>query len=109
MRRGDIVTVAAKGAYTAKPRPAVIIQSDRFDETGSVTLCLISRTELSTPLIRLDIEPSAQNGLAEPSWIMVDKIATVPRKDVRGTNGRVTDEDMVRLNRALTVFLGIAD
>lgn len=51
MRRGDIVTVAAKGAYTAKPRPAVIIQSDRFDETGSVTLCLISRTELSTPLI----------------------------------------------------------
>lgn len=40
---------------------------------------------------------------------MVDTIATVPHKDVRGTNGRVTDEDMVRLNRALTVFLGIAD
>ena len=40
LRRGDLVTVAAKDPYTAKPRPALVIQaSETLPYRNSVTLC----------------------------------------------------------------------
>jgi mRNA interferase MazF len=39
---------------------------------------------------------------------MVDRIATVPRTKIGSRVGRLDDEDQVRLNRALLVFLGLA-
>ncbi|HEV3076187.1 MAG TPA: type II toxin-antitoxin system PemK/MazF family toxin, partial [Thermoanaerobaculia bacterium] len=43
MRRGSIVVVAAKGPYTGKPRPALVVQSDLFNPThSSVTICPIT-------------------------------------------------------------------
>ena len=39
---------------------------------------------------------------------MVDKITTVPKTKIGARLGRLADEDMVRLNRAVLVFLGIA-
>ncbi len=40
---------------------------------------------------------------------MVDKITTIPRANVRDRLGRLADADLVRLNRALLVFLGLAE
>ena len=39
---------------------------------------------------------------------MVDKVTTVPKTGIGSNVGRLADEDMVRLNRALLVFSGIA-
>ncbi len=108
MRRGEIWSVAARGAYTGKPRPAVIVQEDRFDATASVTVCAVTTDPTEAPLFRLRVEPDALNGLDRPSSLMVDKLTTVPRTSVGEQIGRLGDEDLVRLDRAIVVFLGLA-
>ena len=108
MRRGEIWTVASGEGYAGKPRPAVIIQDDHFDMTVSMTICPFTTDPMEAPLIRLPVLPHPENGLRMPSRLMVDKIATVPKSKLGDRIGRLADEDIVRLNRALLVFLGIA-
>lgn len=107
MKRGAIVTVAASG-YAGKPRPAVIIQSDAFDGTDSITICLFTTTAVDAPLIRLPVEPDPTNGLQHPSYLMIDKIVTVRRNQIDQRIGELAAQDIVRLNRAILVFLGLA-
>ena len=108
MKRGEIWTIAGGGDYTGKPRPAVIVQDDSFDATASVTLCAFTTDPTDAPLFRIPVEPSEKNGLRAPSSLMVDKLTTVSRGRLGYRVGRLDDEDMVRLNRAILVFLGMA-
>lgn len=108
MRRGEIWTVSGGSDYTGKPRPVVILQDDRFDATASITVCAFTTDPTSAPLFRLQIEPSERNGLAVISRLMVDKITTVPKARIGAQIGQLDDEDLVRLNRAVLVFLGFA-
>ena len=107
MRRGEVWTVSGAG-YAGKPRPAVIVQDDRFDATASVTVCAFTTDETEAPLFRLPVEPSERNGLRSVSRLMVDKLTTVARDRLGERIGRLDDDDMVRLNRAILVFLGLA-
>lgn len=107
MRRGEIWTVSG-GGYAGKPRPAVILQDDRFDATASVTVCAFTSDPAPAPLFRLDVAPNAHNGLKVSCRLMVDKITTVPRTRIGTQIGRLDDEDILRLNRAVLVFLGFA-
>jgi mRNA interferase MazF len=107
--RGDVYTAATRGTYTGKPRPVVIIQDDRFDATASVTICPLTTNPVEAPLTRIPIQPSELNGLEQPSKLMIDKITTMPRDSLRERLGRLPESDLVRLNRALIVFLGLAD
>lgn len=109
MRRGDVHIAAARGAYTGKARPVVIIQDDRFDATASVTICPLTPNPVDAPLTRIPVAPSETSGVELPSQIMVDKMTTMPRANVRDHLGRLADEDLVRLNRAILVFLGLAE
>lgn len=108
MRRGEIWTVSAGNDYAGKPRPAAIVQDDIFDGTNSVTVCAFTTDETEAPLFRLVVEPSEINGLHSASRLMVDKITTVPKSKLGRVVGRLDDEDIVRLNRAIMVFLGLA-
>lgn len=105
--RGDIWTASA-GGYVGKPRPVVVVQDDRFGETASVTICPLTTDSTDAPLLRLEIQPSETNGLRVASRLMVDKITTVSRIKIGSRLGRLDDEDIVRLNRAMAVFLGLA-
>jgi mRNA interferase MazF len=107
VRRAEIWTVSGGGQCTGKPRPAVIVQDDHFD-TDSVALCPFTTDPTDAPLFRLLIEPDSGNGLDAPSRIMVDKITTVRRTRLGSKVGMLDDANVVRLNRALVVFLGIA-
>jgi mRNA interferase MazF len=108
MKRGEIWTVAGGKDYAGRPRPAVVLQDDRFDKTDSVTICAFTTDPTDAPLFRLLVEPTESNGLRAPCRLMVDKITTVPKARAGTRVGRLADEDMVRLNRAVLVFLGIA-
>ena len=108
MKRGEVWTVSGGAAYTGKPRPAVVVQEDRFESTSSITLCAFTTDPTDAPLLRLLVEPSDRNGLAGASRLMVDKTTTVPKSRLGRRVGKLDDEDVVRLNRALTVFLGLA-
>jgi mRNA interferase MazF len=108
MKRGEIWTVSGGGAYAGKPRPAVIVQDDNFDGTASVTICVFTTDPTDAPLLRLLVEPSDENGLMAACRLMIDKITTVPKAKIGRRIGRLTDEDLLRLNRALVMFLGLA-
>lgn len=108
MRRGEIWTVAARGVYAGKPRPAVIVQDDRFDATASVTVCAFTTDPTEAPLLRLLVEPDALNELERLCSLMVDKLTTVPRANLGRRVGRLSDQDLVRLDLAIVVFLGLA-
>jgi mRNA interferase MazF len=107
LKRGEIWTVSG-GVYANKPRPALILQSDQFSETGSVTVIPSTTDPTEAPIFRLEIAPDGENGLRMASRLMVDKITTVQRVKLGERIGRVSDEDMVRVNRAVLVFLGVA-
>ena len=108
MRRGDVVVVAMRGDY-GKPRPALIVQSDLFDEHPSVTLLPItSDIRLELPLFRLALEPSETSGIQRESQVMVDKLVSVPRDKIGGVVGHLGDADMLRVTRALMVWRGVA-
>lgn len=107
MKRGDIWTVSGGGDYAGKPRPVVIVQDDVFDATLSITVCAFTTDETQAPLFRVLVEPTARNGLRRPSRLMADKITTVAKSKLGSPVGRLDDQDIVRLNQALLVFLGL--
>jgi mRNA interferase MazF len=108
VRRGEIWTVAGGANYAGKPRPAAIVQDDRFDDIESITVCPLTTNTTSAQLFRVLVEPIDENGLVQTSWLMVDKLATVPRSKLGRSIGRFDDATMLRLNRAIAVFLGLA-
>lgn len=108
MRRGDIWTISGGAPYAGKPRPAVILQDDSFDGTASITICAFTTDETEAPLFRLAIEPNRRNGLRVACQLMVDKITTVPKSKIGVQVGRLDDKDILRLNQAVLVFLGLA-
>ncbi len=104
-----IYAAAARGVSSSKPRPVVIVQDDRFDVTASVTVCPLTTNPIEAPLARIEVEVSATTRLDQTSRIMVDKVTTMPRANLRERLGRLPQEDLIRLNRALVVFLGLGD
>lgn len=107
MRRGDLVTVALQGDY-GKPRPALVVQADQFADLGSVVILPITSTLVDAPLLRLSMEPSADNGLRAPSQIMLDKPMTVKADKIGSPFGHLDDTTMLSVNRSLALFLGLA-
>jgi mRNA interferase MazF len=108
MKRGEIWTVAGGNGYTGKPRPAVIIQDDAFEETASIIVCALTTDPTNAPLFRLPIEPNVGNGLRAACHLMVDKVTSLPRSRLGKRIGVLDDADIVRLNRAALVFFGLA-
>jgi mRNA interferase MazF len=108
MKRGDVWTVAGGKDYAGKARPVVILQDDSFDGTDSITICAFTTDDTDAPLFRLPVEPNERNGLRVPCFLMVDKVTTVPKSKVGAHIGRLDDEDVLRLNQAVLVFLGLA-
>lgn len=106
MKRGDLVTIALQGDF-GKPRPALVVQSDLFDEHPSVTILPVTSELRDAPLFRIRIDPAPTNGLQKPSEIMVDKPQSVPRERVGDVFGRVTEEQLLAVSRSLAVFLGV--
>ena len=101
------MTIAMQGDF-GKPRPALVIQADQFDEHATVTVLPVTSTLVAAPLLRIKVQPDAENGLQKPSQVMVDKTVTITRDRVGPTFGRIDGDAMVEVERCLAVFLGIA-
>jgi mRNA interferase MazF len=105
--RGDLVTVAMQGDF-GKPRPALVIQADQFNEHMTVTVLPITSTLVTAPLLRITIHPNEANGLRKPSQVMIDKIMTVMHDKISPAFGRIDADTLIEIERCLAVFLGIA-
>lgn len=107
MKRGDLVLVAMPGDH-GKPRPALVVQSDLFNDShASVTVAPVTSTIVDAPLFRVTVERSARNGLRSLSQIMVDKVTTVRLQRLGPAIGSVENDTMLRVNRALALWLGL--
>jgi mRNA interferase MazF len=108
MKRGDVVTVADRsGGFTGKPRPSLVAQSDFFADTNTVVICPLTSDSVAAPLIRFQVEPSSILPLNHVSWVEVDMITAVRKRRIGPVIGRISDAEMLRLNSALAVFLGL--
>ena len=108
MTRGTIVVVASRGAYTSKPRPAVIVQNDLFNTAhASVTICPITSDSIDAPLFRIALPPGQRTGLAAPSQAMVDKVVSVPREAVVREIGRCDPAHLDQIDDALRLWLDV--
>jgi mRNA interferase MazF len=105
--RGDLVTIVMQGDF-GKPRPALVIQADQYDEHATVTVLPVTSTQVAAPLFRITLQPTSENGLQRPSQVMVDKTMTVKRDKLGPPFGRIDANSMVEIERCLAVFLGIA-
>jgi len=108
VKRGELWTMAGGPGYASKPRPVVIVQDDAFAARDSVTVCLITTDPADLPVFRIAVDPTAENGLKAISRLMVDKVTTVPKSRLGQCIGRLADDNLLRLNRSLLVFLGLA-
>lgn len=109
MKRGDIVVVSAPGDL-GKPRPAVVVQSDLFNDThATVAVCLLSTRIIDAPLFRLTVDPTLENGIERRSQIMVDKIVALRRGRIAQRIGALDADTLLRLNRSLALWLGLGD
>ena len=108
MTRGDIVVIATKGAYTGKPRPAIVVQSDLFNVThASVTVCPISSVCVDAALFRVTLPPGTRTGLQLTSQIMVDKVVSVPRSSIAKTLGQCDVTELHTVDDALRRWLAL--
>ena len=108
MTRGDLVVVATRGAYSGKPRPALVVQADLYNEIhASVTVCLVTSDVIDAPLFRISIPPGSRTGLQTPSQVMVDKIVSVPRSAIAKRIGRCSDDELQRIDDGLRGWLGL--
>lgn len=108
MQRGDLVTVALRGDK-GKPRPALVIQADRFNTTVTVIVLPLTGALLDLPLLRVTLDPSTSNGLHQPSQVMVHRPQIVARDKIGGVIGRLDRAAMLAINRLLALVLGLAD
>lgn len=104
--RGAVVVVSARGAYTGKPRPALVVQADTFNAThASVTICPITTASVDAPLFRVTVPPGERTGLRSASQVMVDKVVSVPRSSLTRQVGRCDDETVQAVDDALRRWL----
>jgi mRNA interferase MazF len=108
LRRGEIWTASGGPDYAGKPRPFVIVQDERLGIITSVTVCGFTTETGEAPVFRVLVTPNNLNGLEAPSYIMVDKVTTIPATKLGYRIGRVDDDDVLRLNRALLIHFGLA-
>jgi mRNA interferase MazF len=107
MRRGEIWTVAGGADDAGKTRPAVIVQSDDFSAINSVTICSFTTNDADASLVRPLVTPNERNGLRETCRLMADRLTTVKMSKLGMLIGRLDDDDMSSLNRAMVLFLGL--
>jgi mRNA interferase MazF len=105
MQRGDLVMVSLQGDY-GKPWPALIVQSDLLTDLESVVLCPVT-SNLRNATFRVIVEPNPANGLSTLSQVMVDKLSTLPRTKISEPFGRLDDERMKMIDRALLLVIGV--
>jgi mRNA interferase MazF len=108
LTRGAVVTVAGSGDFAGKLRPAVVVQSDLFNEThASLTVVPLTTTLADADLFRIDLRPTRENGLRARSQAMVDKITSVRRDRIGGAIGALAAVDLERIDAALRTWLSL--
>jgi mRNA interferase MazF len=108
LKRGAVVTASINDP-SGKPRPFLVLRSDRFAGHTLVTLVAFTSTITDTPSLRVTVEPTAKNGLQAPSQAMVDHIQSVRVRRVGRIIGQLAEPEVQAIASAVAVYLGFGD
>jgi len=100
-KRGDIVI--------ANGRPMLVVQSQVFDATSTVTVIPLTSQMLDLPLLRINVMPDERNGVSVPSQIAISRITSLPRAHIAATAGRLDAATLRMVDQYIAMFLGLAD
>ena len=109
MKLGEIRTVAGGPYYTSKPRPVVIVQADWYSDMDSITVCPLTSDNANAPSVRISVHPTQHNGLRSESWLMPDKVVTVPKSKLGSRIGQLDHSTLAELSRRIILFLNLAE
>ena len=108
--RGEIWQVdwsPGRGSEQTGRRPALIVQTDpanhnpRYPNTIVVTISTKGRNVPS----HVRVEPTAENGLAPPSFIKCEQLLTISKERLEKRLGRLSAGDIEHVATALRVVL----
>jgi len=115
MNRGDIVRVnlpqpvGPPGREQFGPRPAIVVQTGGVTATLSTVLVVpftSRRAALCFPG-SFTISPTSTNGLACESVALTHQLRAIDRNRIHGVIGRLTSEELGRLESELRRLLGL--
>jgi mRNA interferase MazF len=106
VKRGNIVL--AVHADLGKPRPAVVVQADIFNENaGTILVCPLTSDITERMPLRPVVQAAPSTGLREPSQIMTERMMALPSDRIRGVLGSIDAATAEQLDRALLIILGL--
>lgn len=110
MAFGDVLWAnlpPADGHEQAGTRPAILVQADDDDSRLNTRTVIPVSTKLANlrfpATVRVD--PSASNGLHEPSVLLVFAVTTLDKAKVGGKQGTLDEAAIAALKDALRAFL----
>lgn len=105
VRRGAVVLVRLP---RDKARPAVVIRADLLSELSYATVLPITSELREGATLRVDVAPTAENGLQVASQVMTDWPQTVRFSDMGEVIGRLEAAIMRAITQQVAIVLGIA-
>ncbi|HUB44780.1 MAG TPA: type II toxin-antitoxin system PemK/MazF family toxin [Acetobacteraceae bacterium] len=108
LKRGAVVTASINDP-SGKPRPFLVLRSDRFGGHTLVTLLAFTSTITDAPSLRVTVEPTARNGLQYRSQAMIDHIQSVRVQRIGRIIGQLAAADVQAIASAVAVYLGFGD
>ena len=110
MRRGEVWTAAGGKDYAGKPRPVVTLSCKAMPSMRQSPSPYAGspQTQRMRPWRAPSLSQTKPMGCNATCRLMADKITTMPRAKLGNRVGRLADEDILRMNRAILVFLGLA-
>lgn len=113
IQRGDIFYANLNpviGSEQGGTRPVLILQNDIGNKYSPTVIAAAITSQINKAKLPTHIEVSAQDyGLQKDSVILLEQIRTIDRKRLRERIGHLDDEQMEKVNEALSISFGLAD
>ena len=106
MKRGDLIKAVLPGEY-GKPRPCLVIQSNRLAKLDSVILCPLTSDLATEGPTRFAVPAGSASGLIVDSLVMVDKITAVSKLRCREPIGALDAAMMQQVDARLALVVGL--
>ena len=113
-KRGDIYLVnfdPTRGADIRKTRPALVLQNDIANRSSPITIVAAITSTFDETLYPTEvlIAPKGRTGLSVDSVVLLNQLRSVDKKRLVKRLGKLSAENLVQVDRALRISLGLVE
>ena len=111
IKRGDIYYADLSpvvGSEQGGMRPVLIVQNDIGNKYSPTVIAAAITSQRFKTQLPTHIQVDAQDcGLSKDSIVLLEQVRTLGKQRLKERMGNLGERDMIRVNRALSVSLGI--